>query len=398
MFACQSAVMLIIITRACGQANAGIFSISYSFASMMAFVGEYGVRKYQASDVNEDCVFSDYFTHRIITCIVMMAASAVYCIYGLKVLGYTGSKAGVLMAVCTVKLFEAVHDVYYGRFQQIHRLDIAAKTSSFRIILGMLVYAVSLIVTQDLLVSTWIWAAAVAAGFLLSAAVVAPEYCNTAIHFRADRLKKITSDCFPLFLGTFLLLYIGNAPKYAIDANLTDELQARFNYIFMPVFVIGLMANFIFNPILVDLADAWDGQKYDRFRKIILKQILVITGLTLLAIAVALTIGCPVLGMLYNTNLSDAKGELVVLMVGGGMLAMVNFITVVATIIRSQRHLIVGYVGVSLLALLFSGKAVMRYGLMGASAIYTLLLTVLTAVFAIVLKVCIDRGKRRKAA
>ena len=53
-------------------------------------------------------------------------------------------------------------------------------------------------------------------------------------------------DCFPLFAGSFLAQYIGNAPKYAIDAQLSDELQAYYGFIAMPVFIIGLLNNVIF--------------------------------------------------------------------------------------------------------------------------------------------------------
>ena len=38
-----------------------------------------------------------------------------------------------------------------------------------------------------------------------------------------------------LFGSTFLIMYIGNAPKYAIDSVLSNQDQASFNYVFMPV-------------------------------------------------------------------------------------------------------------------------------------------------------------------
>ena len=384
VFACQSAGLLIIIARACGQSDAGVFSISYSVASMMAFIGEYGVRKYQASDVSEECSFSDYAAHRVITCLLMMAASLAYGLYGRIAIGYTADKFTVMMLICYIKVVESVHDLFYSRFQQLHRLDISAKTACFRTVIGIIIYAAALILTKDLLISTVIWAAAVTLSALLALVVTAPEYCDFSVRPRPERIRKIFLDCFPLFVGLFLLMYIGNAPKYAIDATLTDELQAKYTYIFMPVFVIGLFANFVFNPLIVELADAWDGRKYDAFLKIVFRQVLVIGSLTVLAILVALTIGCPVLGILYDTNLADLKIELAILMVGGGMLAMANFISVIATIVREQKCLVPGYFLVSLLALLFARRMVAAYGLMGASCLYTILLTALTAYFAAV--------------
>ena len=59
MFAMQSAVMLIVITRTNGLEDAGVFSIAYAIGSLMSFIGEYGVRKYQVSDINEKVSFTE---------------------------------------------------------------------------------------------------------------------------------------------------------------------------------------------------------------------------------------------------------------------------------------------------------------------------------------------------
>ena len=76
--------------------------------------------------------------------------------------------------------------------------------------------------------------------------------------FSGEKTKMLMIEGFPIFVSLFLNVYIGNAPKYAIDACLTEEIQAYYNFIFMPVFAIGMFANFIFNPILVKLAHRWD--------------------------------------------------------------------------------------------------------------------------------------------
>lgn len=396
LFALQSAVMMMVIMRTNGPNEAGVFSIAYAVASMMIFIGEFGVRKYQASDVQEECSFSDYYSFRLLSCGAMILACVGYGVYGLVLLGYSWSKFTILLLVCAVRLVEAFNDVFFGRFQQMHRLDVAAKTNSFRILLGMVCYGIALVVTRNFLLSTCIWVAAVLVGLAGSSLLVAPQFCKIQIHFRKEKIRKIFWECLPLFIATFLLLYIGNAPKYAIDASLSDEHQATYNIIFMPVFVIGMLANLIFNPILVDLADAWEECRFKWFKHAVRRQVGIITGLTALAVAVALTIGCPVLGLLFHADVSDQKPGLVILMIGGGMLALVNLITVVATIIRAQKHLVIGYILVSIAAFLFSPGFVQRYQLMGASVLYTALLTILAVLFMVILIHCIRKGIRKK--
>ena len=393
MFAMQSAVMLIVITRTNGLEDAGVFSIAYAIASLMSFIGEYGVKKYQVSDINEKVSFTDYHSHRVITCLVMFVTFVIYVGAGYVRGQYSTNKFWVIIFVCMLKLVEAYADVYYGRYQQSRRLDVAAKTNTFRIGLAMIACMISLAVTHDLLTSVIIWFVVALITMCMSSMLVASEYGG--IHFRINKeaLITLTRECLPLFLGSFLLLYVGNAPKYAIDAVLDDTAQACYNFIFMPVFVIGLLANFVFNPILVKLAHKWDRREMKSFKKIVIRQIGVIAVITMAAITVALTFGCPVLGWLYNADLHEFRPHLTILMVGGGMLALVNFFTVVVTVVRGQKHLMIGYVAVAAAAKLLSHNYVAKYGIMGATVLYTGLMTLLAAAFAVVLIVCVKRRK-----
>ena len=393
MFAMQSAVMLIVITRTNGLEDAGIFSIAYAIGSLMSFIGEYGVRKYQVSDIKEKVSFTDYHSHRVFTCLIMLVVLVIYVGAGYVSGRYSSNKFWVIIFVCLLKLVEAYADVFYSRYQQMRRLDVAAKTNTFRIGLAMAACMISLVITHNLLISSIIWFIVALITMVMSSMLVASEYGG--IHFRINKeaLIKLTKECLPLFLGSFLLLYVGNAPKYAIDAVLDDKAQACYNFIFMPVFVIGLFANFVFNPILVKLAHKWDRREMKVFTKIVLRQIGVIAVITMAAIAVALTIGCPVLGWLYNADLHEFRPHLTILMVGGGMLALVNFFTVVVTVVRGQNHLMVGYVAVAIAAKLMSHTYVARYGIMGATVLYTVLMTLLAFAFAAVLIICVKKKK-----
>lgn len=251
---------------------------------------------------------------------------------------------------------------------------------------------IALAITHDMALSMTVWLIAVILAFLTSSLAVMKDFATLEFRFDWARIWKIFYDCFPLFAGYFMLLYVSNAPKYAIDACMTDTDQACYNFIFMPVFAIGLFANFIFNPILVDLAHKWDDSEIKGFTKIVVRQIFVIMAITLLAIAVALTIGCPVLGVMYNADLSAYRIDLAILMIGGGMLALVNFFAVVITVMRFQKHLTAGYIILAVLAGLTANRAVGTYGIRGATVLYTVLLAILSAVFAVMTFCFIKKG------
>ena len=192
---------------------------------------------------------------------------------------------------------------------------------------------------------------------------------------------KLLRLSFPLFLGSFLAFYIGNAPKYAIDSILSDELQACYGFIAMPVFVIGLLNNFIFNPMIHKLSVIWEQRKMGQFYRIVAEQIGVIVGITIVCIAGGGLVGTPVLSVLYNTDLTPYKMELIILLLGGGFLALSGFLVTVITIIRFQKYIVAGYGIVAFFAFYLSPAFVKQYAIMGAAMLYLILMVLLCIAF-----------------
>lgn len=400
MLAMQSPVILMVMNRTNGTLDAGVFSIAIAVANLMMYVGQYGLRKYQSSDVTEEYTFREYHGMRVVTCIVMVIACLVYCVYGSVFRNYSGEKFAVVYLVCMLKLFQAYSDVYHGHMQQKGRLDVATKCSTIRYAIEIIVYCGVLIATHNLIVSTVACVAASLIVLLLTTINAGRFYVDTMKPaFPIDKLKALAIDGFPLFVSMFLNMYVGNAPKYAIDACLTDDVQAIFNMIFMPAFVIQLIAHFIFNPILTTYAELWVDEtdsSLPKLFKLVKRQIWLVVGLLVLAELVAATIGRPILSWWFGEDLSAYKLELCVIMFGGAMLAYSVYFSTIIAIIRVQKSLILCYGAVSLLSLLVSGTLVTKYGMIGASALYAILMTILAASLCAVVLKNFNKRKHRK--
>lgn len=195
---------------------------------------------------------------------------------------------------------------------------------------------------------------------------------------------RLLKNCFPLFAGSFLSFYIGNAPKYAIDFLLTDDLQACYGFLAMPVFVIGLLNGFIFNPMLFKLSCLWNEAKIKLFLKQVVMQIAIVAGITGVCILGAYLIGIPVLSLLYNTNLSPYKTELLILLLGGGFLGLSGLLNAVIIIIRCQKNLLWVYLTVAIIAFFMSNPIVKKYRMMGASILYMILMLIICICFLLI--------------
>lgn len=397
-------VILMVMNRTNGVYDAGVFSIAFAVAALMLFVGQYGLRRYQSSDIHEKYSFPEYHGMRFLTCGAMLIASAAYCFYGVFMRDYTLDKFLVILLICLLKEVQAYADVIHGHMQQKGRLDVAAKASAVRFLAELVSCCVALIVTHNLLIASAVCLLTSVAVLLLTTVNAARDYCGS-LRPSLSRwaCRQLPIDGFPLFASLFLNMYISNAPKYAIDQYLNDEVQAYFNYIFMPAFAIQLIAYFIFNPILTTYARLWLSEKQEdlkKLRSLMRRQCVVLLGLTALAVLVALTIGIPVLSFLFGVDLKGYRNDLCLLMVGGGLMAYGVFFNYVITIIREQKYLLISYGLTFLAAKALAGFFVVHYGITGAVILYTVLMGVLAVMLAIVTvwKVRAHRAEIEKGA
>ena len=71
-------LLTIVCTQLVGAEQAGYFSMAFVVGTLLLFLGNYGVRTYQVSDLDEMESFYDYQLNRVITCVAMKVGSDVY--------------------------------------------------------------------------------------------------------------------------------------------------------------------------------------------------------------------------------------------------------------------------------------------------------------------------------
>lgn len=382
----EAVILSMVVTRTNGLADAGILSMAFAVGNLMMAIGKYGVRSYQATDADGRFSFSDYFWARVATILLMATASVGYLLYGVYEKGYGSRKAAVILAVCFIYLVESVEDVFWGLYQQKQALDTGAKLFIIRWISILGICILVLAVLRDLQLAVLLGAAVSLVVFVISNAVVFPKFQEKIESVRAGAVRELFVQCFPLFLAAFMTIYVVNAPKYAIDTYLPEEVQACYGFIAMPVFVVELLNGFLYQPSLVHMALEWKEHKIDSFCRRIRRQCIILAGLTGICLLGAYLCGIPVLSAIYGTDLSGYQAELLVLLCGGGMLAYAGYFSVMLTIIREQKIVMYGYAGISILALALCNRVVRLFGVMGAAAFYTFLMSVLAAFFFAVCK------------
>ena len=379
----QSVVMLMVITRVCGMTTAGVFTFAYANANLFLTLGCFGMRNFEASDVGPKYSFKAYARSRIVTCVAMVLCSWLWLAWSANANGYGWDKTMAVALMTLMKGTDAVEDVCDGAYQQSGRLDIAGKLLTFRVASTIGVFCFVILRTGDLVHATlggFVWTIAV---LVIGITFILKTQSLPHAHDEAPvgSALALLIECTPLFLASFLLFYVGNAPKYAIDALLGDAEQAVYGFIAMPVFVVGLLAQFVYAPLVQPMSGMWMAGNRRSFARTMLRQIGIICVISLACVLAAAIAGPPVLSALYACDLGPWRGQLCVLVAGGGLLALASLFTMGVTIMRAQRRLVVGYAFVAFAALLLSGPLVRAWGINGAVVCYVSCMVMLAGWF-----------------
>lgn len=384
LVALESAIMLMIVTRVIGTEDAGILSIAFATAYLMSTIGMYGVRNFHVTDSKNCYSYKDYGKVRLICCTFMLCFSLIYCLWK----SYDEYKTSIILMVCLLKLGETIEDLYHGELQRIGRLDIAGLLGTFRLVITYCLFSCIILITRNLFISISL---VVVLTFITTIVtrIFLGRFLDKKRIDNKGALFKILISCFPLFLMSFLSIYISNAPKYAIDNYLSEEKQALYAIISMPLFTINVLSEILYRPKLFHMAELWNTNNRIEFRKLIWKQVRNIVVVTAMIAVGGALIGLKVLEILYGVPLDTLKKEFIILLISGGIVAVYNFFTACLTIIRKQAYMIGVSIFIVLTANFISAPLVQYKELTGASYLYLILMLGEMGIVSIVLYFCL---------
>ena len=199
-------VLTIVVTQLCGAEQAGMFSMAFIIGTLLMILGNYGVRTYQVSDIEERHSFSDYQVNRVVTCILMMVVAYVYC--GIR--GYSEQMFTMCMGVCAYKMIDALADVYEGRLQQADKLYLAGVSQAFRSLVVLVVFSVFLLISRDLGLSSIAMAVAAIVTFVLLTFPLSLLETPKSARMSAQSIAALFKQCFPVFIALFMYALIDN--------------------------------------------------------------------------------------------------------------------------------------------------------------------------------------------
>lgn len=388
----NSLFFLIIVTRINGIQDAGIFSIAYSTALILYTIGLYSGRLCQVTDIENKVKDKDYIVNRIITCILMI----LFAIGFVFIKQYSPYKMWIFILLCVYKATEAFGDILYGIMQKNELLYKSGQSLTIKSLGGLLIFLIIDYMTHQLIL-------ACAAIILLNLITIIifdfQLVCKKLIDLKAK--VNMTNVChifkseFFVFANSFAGIYVLNAPKYAIDNYLTEDIQAIFGYIMMPATVITLFTQFVFMPYLNNLKELYEQKNMQAFKKIAWKIKLAVLAFGVFATVAAFVIGPEVLSIIYGEELIPYRMNLTVILASYIMYGISYVNLVLLTTTRNTFVQFVVYAITMVVALIGSNVLVQNLQINGATISCAVTLGVQFILYTIVTKVILSKIERR---
>lgn len=390
MSAASSFILLLVVTRVMGPYTGGVFALAYSLAQQFQCLGAYEMRPYQATDVSESHSFKTYFLSRVLTCSLM-----VVCVLGYAFFtnGFTYD-AVLIIAVATLRFYDAFEDVFHGAFQQKGRLDIAGRAFFFRVLATTLAFSLAVFLLHDLLASCAFTALVSVAILVILLGPPTKQLLSFASKTDLRDIFALLKTCTPLFIGAFLAMYLVNAPRFGIEGQLSKEYQTFYSVLFMPALAINLLSGFVFKPLLTSLAKSWQDGNRKSFVGIIFKGVVIVLIASVLLVVFQIPI-LMILGLLYGLDLGSYQVELCILILGGAFNAIGILLYYGLVTMRRQKTIMASYAATALATLLVGSSLIAAFQLAGATLLYCFSMALLATLFAIAL---IANLKRTRAS
>ena len=388
MTALATVVMLLVVTRTAGIRAAGVYSLAIAVGQQFQTLGMYEVRTYHVTDLRHRFTFGTYLATRIVTVALMLVGITTYA-----VLSSSDVHHCVLVTlVASLRVFDAFEDVYVCELQRVGRLDLGGRACFWRALSTTASFSGMLVATGNLLVSTVV--SLVVSLVVMVGVYLPPSRGLFPLRPTWDprRVGQVLLACLPLFLASFISMYLSNAPRFAIDRYLDPTQQGYFAILFMPAVTINLMSLVIFRPLLTPMAALWARGARPEFTRLVrrgLASALAAFGVVALITYVA---GPPLLALVFGKDVSAFSVELMVLVAGGAMNAASVVLYYALATMRLQRTIFLGYALAALVMTALCLTLVPAHALLGAALAYSGAMGVLTLSFAAVLHYCQARA------
>jgi O-antigen/teichoic acid export membrane protein len=337
--ACQWG-MLVVLAKLGAPEMLGQFALGLAISTPVIMLANLQLRAIQATDARREYQFGDYLALRLV-----LVGLALLAIAGIAAgSGYQQQTFLVILAVGGARAIESLSDICYGLLQQHERLDRVARSMMLRGGLALGALTVGMLLTGSVLVGTLgvalAWAVVLVGYDLRSSRAVAESQPTPSApaagmrpRWHVPTLLRLARLAAPLGVAMMLLAVNASIPRYLVGHMLGEQALGIFAAVAYIERAGTTVVSALGQSASPHLARAYANANSAAFRVLLGKLVLVGCGVGVGGVLVAVTIGEPLLALLYQPQYARAD-VFAWVMVAAGLWYIASFLGYAATASR----------------------------------------------------------------
>ena len=311
LYGLVSLFLLIFVKRINGIDESGIFSYAYSICTLFFYISLYFSRTYQIANYNNSKSFNHFLSFRIISSFVSLILIIVFCFIN----KFSIFNIIIITLLMLFRIIDAISDTFYGYLQEHNELYKVGISYTLKSIMGIICFFVFDILTKNLYLSILSMVFINLLIFVVYDIKNFRKLCKNKIYLDFSNIILILKESFPIFIFSFLSIFLANAEKYVIVYYTNDEIQSIFGMLIMPATVLSLVGNYLINPFINDLNKYYKDKDYQKFDKLSLKILIALFIIGLFGTILCYLIGISILNIIFNINLNIYRMDLTLIII-----------------------------------------------------------------------------------
>ncbi len=340
-----SLFLLVIVKLINGIDIAGVFTYAFAITTLFFYFSLYYNRSYQIANYSKN-----NFDHFLSTRILTSVCSFLFMMLFSVVSGFGLYKIVVICMLMIFRTIDSISDCFYGYLQSKEKLYQVGISYSLKSIIGILMFSIVDYFTKNLILSLIVF---IFVNILLLLFYDFKSFSITSskkVTINFKRTKKILIESLPIFIFSFLAVYLANCQKYVITYISSNELQTIFSILIMPATVITLLGNYLIHPFINKFNTYYKNKKYKKFNHLLLKILSYLLLIGFLIILVSWLIGIELLNFVYQISLNKYRLYLIVVLTASILYTISMILSSLLTLMNINKSQVICYIISSLIA------------------------------------------------
>ncbi len=354
-----------VIAKTLGPDDVGVFALAASVTAPVLVLVQMQLRIVLATDVAHRRPLADYVVVRVWGAVALVALSLGYALL-------TGRSRETVLAIgvfAVAKALDAVADVLYGYHQRLERMDVIARSQAVNGAVSVVLLAVGVLLTHDLVVGLLGFAAGSLlnlVGYVVPATRRARRTHPGPPEGSGDGRLALVRTALPL--GTVLVLsaVATSVPRLVVEHDLGAVSLGLFAGVGYVVLAAGNVVNAVGNAIGPRLARLHAAHDRRGFERLLGLGLLFGAGVGVLGAVLSWLVGDEVLGLLYTDDYRESGSLLAWLSLASAVSFAASFLVGGATAAQRFSAQLPTAVAATAVAVVVSLVAVPAMGLPGA--------------------------------